>query len=481
MAQELLRLDHVTRRITSEFYIRGITLTVNKGEVLALAGKNAAGKSTLTGVINGNLAADSGRIFFEGAEVTLSDPAVALGHGIVTLAQNNQGFDNLPVCDNVLLANPKYFKTGGLSHKKLGAVCADAFAKLGIDVDPQQAFCSLTPAQKQSVAIARAYLCDAKLIIMDEPSSRLPQKECGILYGAVRALKEAGVAIIYITHRLDEILLLADKVALVERGEVKEVRSTQGLTELDLIEAIEGFQVNDIYSKEEVAQGEVLLSVQNFAAEQAHDISFELHQGEIIAFLSDSGVCGRTIYRMLCGLEDYTGTVCIAGKPVRLNHPLVTDEQRIVTAIDEETEEMMKSFNAKKGTGFLSRMIGEVLNTTRGVGKTMGGMVGMHKADEYMTGGFRQKELMMRTLCKDGDIYVLVDPTNGIDLQTRMKLYVDIGGLAKRGRGVLFFTNDVCEALGLADYIVVLDTDTVVFQTNAKKTTAATLTKLLKG
>lgn len=480
MAQELLKLDNVTRRITSEFYIKGIDLTINKGEVLALAGKNAAGKSTLTGVINGNLPADSGRIFFEGTQVAIPDPSVALGLGIVTLAQNNQGFDNLPVCDNVLLANPKYFKTGALSHKKLGAVCADAFAKLGIDVDPQQAFCTLTPAQKQSVAIARAYLCDAKLIIMDEPSSRLPQKECGILYGIVRALKEAGVAIIYITHRLDEILLLADRVALVERGEVKEVRSTQGLTELDLIEAIEGFKVNDIYSKEQIEPGEALLSVQNFAAQQARDISFELHRGEIIAFLGDSGGCGRAVYRMLCGLEDYAGEVTIAGRPVRLSHPLVTDEQRIIPAIDEETEEMMKSFNAKKGTGFFSRIIGDVVNTTRGVGKTMGGIVGVRKQDEYMTGGFRQKELMMRTLCRDGDIYVLVDPTNGIDLQTRMKLYVDIGGLAKRGRGVLFFTNDVSEALGLADRIFVLGTNTVVFETYAKKTDAATLTKLLK-
>lgn len=480
MGQELLRLDNVTRRITSEFYISGINLTVSKGEVLALAGKNAAGKSTLTGVINGNLPADSGRIYFDGAEVKIPSPIEALHLGIVTLSQNNAGFDNLPVCDNVLMGNPKYFKTGSLSHRKLSAVCAEAFEKLDIQVSPMQIFSSLTPAQKQAVAVARAYLSDPKLIIMDEPSSRLPERECDILYQTVRALKEAGVAVIYITHRLGEIIQLADRVALVEHGEIKELRDVPGMTELDLIEMIEGFKVTDIYSKEEVAQGEVVLSVKNFSAPDAKNISFELHQGEIIGFLGGAGACGRSIYRLLCGLQDYEGEVEIAGKLVKLNHPLQSDANRIVAAIDEETEQMMQSFDAKQGTGFLARFFSDTKENIRQVGSTLGNIAGLRKSEEYMTGGFRQKELLLRTLGKDGDIYVLVDPTNGIDLQTRMKIYVSIVGLAKRGRGVLFFTNDPGEAAGLADRVIVLGKDEIVFDTNAKKTDIETLTKLLK-
>jgi|GEM_PF-1085712 len=483
MAQELMRLEQVTRRITSEFYIRKINLTINKGEVFALAGKNAAGKSTLASVMNGYLPADSGRIYFEGQQVQLPDPGAALKLGIITLMQNNQGFEQMPVADNVLFGNDKYYKTGKMSPRKLAAVCAECFEKLGIAIDPRAPFYTLTPAQKQAVAIARAYLFDAKLIIMDEPSSRLPQKECEVLYSTVRALRENGVSILYITHRLDEIIKLADRVAFIERGELKEVRSTADMTELDLIEAIEGFRVDNIYSKEPLELGEPVLKVQNLSAGQAKDINFTLHKSEVIALVSDLGMCAQSIYRTLNGLLQYNGSIQVDGKEVKIDNPLTANSLRIVSAIDEDMEETLSNYDSKDGraVGRFAVLSARFRDTINGVGKMLNNVVGLKlQQKEYMTGGYRQKELVLRTLAKDGDIYILVDPTNGIDLQTKMRVYSDIAQLAKHGKGILYFTNDVHEAVGLADRILVLGTNTIVFDKNAKETDASTLAKLLK-
>ncbi|WP_312643495.1 ATP-binding cassette domain-containing protein [Hydrogenoanaerobacterium sp.] len=484
MAQELMRLEQVTRRITSEFYIRNIDLTINKGEVLALAGKNAAGKSTLASVINGFLPADSGRIYFEGRPVKISEPAVATKLSIVTLMQNNQGFEQMSVADNILFGNDQYYKTGRMSPRRLCAVCSECFETLGIDIDPSKPFYTLTSAQKQAAAIARAYLSDAKLIIMDEPSSHLPHKECSVLYDMVHALRKTGVSILYITHRLDEIIALADRVVFVERGELKEVRETAGMTELDLIEAIEGFQVSDIYSKQQLELGEPVLEVASISAGHAKDISFTLHKSEIIALVSDSGLCAQSVYRMLAGLLEYTGGIKVAGREVRIDNPITADALRIVSAIDEDTEEQLQNYDSDGGrkAGKLALLSAKMRDTINAMGKMLHNVVGVNtQRKEYMTGGYRQRELVQRALAKDGDIFVLVDPTNGVDLQTKLRIYNEIAGQAKRGRGILYFTNDVNEAIGLADRILVLGRNTIVFDKSAKETDADTLTKLLKG
>lgn len=484
MPEQLLRLENVTRRITSEFYIRGIDLTLYRGEVLALAGKNAAGKSTLAGVVNGALPADSGRIWFEGRAVEIDSPAAAMELGIVTLAQNTPGFEDLTVADNVLMGNPKYFKTGGLTPKRMRAVCQPCFDELGIAVDPGARFGDLTPAQKQAVALARARLFDAKLIILDEPSSRLTETDCETLYRMVRRLRGAGVSILYITHRLREILALADRVAFVERGEIKLVRETAGLTELDLIEQIEGHSVGDLYGRADRAEpGEPLLEVEHLSAGETRDVSLTVRHGELVAVLSDGGQGMQGLLHALLGLTSHTGVIRLDGREAALTSPLEADALRIVAAVDEDTEELLATYDSKGGraTGRLSALGAGWKQLTISMGRMTRKMVGMKQEVEYMTGGFRQRELMQRTLGRDGDLYLMVDATNGVDFQTRLRIYNDLGALLARGRGVLYFTNDVAEAAGLADRVLVLRGNTIVFERYAKEIDAATLTKLLKG
>lgn len=485
MQEELLRLDRATRRITSEFYIREIDLTIYKGEVLALIGKNAAGKSTLTGVINGSLPAESGRIFFEGREVRIGDTTQALGLGIITLMQNNRGFPELSVADNVLFGNPQYFKTGSLSNKKMCEICAPCFAQLGIALDPTARFGDLTPAQKQTVSIARAYLFRAKLIIMDEPSSHLPEKECDALYRTVNLLRGMGISVIYITHRLSEVPLLADRVAIVEHGEIKEVRSAQGLTELELIECVEGHRVEDIYGKQPVELGAPLLELANVSCGAASEVTLTLRAGEVLALLAGAGECGAGIRGALLGLSPYKGEIRVGGKPVRVQNPLISNALRIAAAVDEETERRLQSYDSKGGssTGTFAALRAKTKENVDGIGRMLSGVFGMDRLQhsEYMTGGYRQRELVQRTLHRDADIYILVDAVNGIDLQSKMRLYADIVKLALRGKSVLYFTNDAEEAVGVADRVLVLGENTVVFDTYAKETTAADLIKLLKA
>ena len=484
MPQELLRLENVTRRITSEFYIRGASLIIYKGEVLALAGKNAAGKSTFSGVINGVLPAESGRIFFEGQEVAIKDTIKATELGIITLMQNNRGFAELSTADNILFGNPKYYKSGSLTPRKMREVCLKCFEALGIELDPLAHFGTLTPAQKQMAAIARAYLFDAKLIIMDEPSSHLPENECEVLYKAVQSLRSAQVSVLYITHRLNEIIKLADRVAFIERGEIKKVQSAEGLTELDLIEGIEGYRVTDIYSKLPVELGDPVLELDNICGGCAENISLTLRRGEVVSILSGVGQCGVAICHVLLGLVKYSGTIKVCGKVANLQNPLVSNALRIAAAVDEKTEQQLENYDSEGGkkTGALAVLMANIKHNTSGMGRMLSNVLGMDsmRQREYMTGGFKQKELVARAMARDADIYLLVNATNGIDLQAKMGIYKNINDLAKRGCGVLYFTNDATEAVGIADRVIVLGENTVVFDTYAKETDTDTLVKLLK-
>lgn len=484
MAEELLKLKGVTRRVTSEFYIRDIELTVYKGEVLALAGKNAAGKSTLTGLINGTLPAESGRIFFEGREVKIAEPKDAVELGIVTLVQNNTGFPQFSVAENILFGNPKYYKTANLTRKRLCEICLPCFAALGIKLDPMGDYDALTPAQKQMADIARAYLFEAKLIIMDEPSSRLPESECETLYDMVKKLRQGGVSIIYITHRLHEIIELADRVAFIEHGEIKDVRAAAGMTELDLIEGVEGHSVNDIYGREPNEPGEPVLELSHVKSEVLDDVSLTVCGGEVLALLCGAESSGAGLYRVLLGLAPYSGGIKVCGADVNIKNPLIADSLRISAAVDESTERCLQSYNSTGGskTGGGALLVARCKEYTEAMGRMFSKVVvpGALRRGEYMTGGYRQRELVARAMARDADIYILVDATNGIDLQAKMQVYTKLNKLAKRGCAVLYFTNDISEALGLADKIIVLGKNTVVFDTYAKETDADTLKKLLK-
>lgn len=461
MAEVLLRLDNITRRITSEFYIRNVDLTVYKGEVLALAGKNAAGKSTLSAVVNGALPADSGRIWLDGAEVRITSTAEAQRLGIITLAQNNGGFPDMSVADNVLFGNKKYYVSGTIGTRKLFEICAGCFRELGIAVDSTLPFGRLTPAQRQLTLLARAYLAEARLVIMDEPSSHLPQAEQETLYRVVRALRDKGVSILYITHKLSEILELCDRVAFVRRGELAAVREVAGMTELDLIEEIEGFRVENIYGTRERALGGPLLEARGLVtADSVCPLSFTLREGGLTAVLGGAGSGARTLCCALCGLAPHKGDTLVRGEEAALTSPLEADARRIVCAVDEKTEEAVSHYDSKGGKhkGVLYRALAGVMETTSTLGRALGGITGADRLrhGEYMTGGYRQRELMLRVMGRDADIYLLAEPSNGVDLQTRMAIYADIRRAQERGRGIVLFTGDPAEALGLADDIIVL-------------------------
>lgn len=461
MAEVLLRLDNVTRRITSEFYIKNVDLTVYRGEVLALCGKNAAGKSTLAAVISGALPADSGRIWLEGREERIASTEDAMRLGIIMLTQNNGGFPAMSVADNVLFGNRKYYVSGIIGTRKLFAICGKCFDELGIEVDPTVSFSRLTPAQRQMAALARAYLSDAKLVIMDEPSSHLPQEEQQTLFRVVRALRDAGVSVLYITHRLGEVLELCDRAVFVRRGEITAVREVAGMTELDLIEEIEGFRVENLYGQREGALGDVLLEARGFAtADAVSPLDFTLRQGELVAVLGGASSGVRTLCCALCGLVPYRGDVLVRGEKAELRSPLEADARRIVCAVDEATERAVSHYDSKGGrhSGPLFRALAGVKEAASAFGEAMAGVTGASRLrqSEYMTGGYRQRELMQRTMARDADIYLLAEPSNGVDLQTRLSIYADIRRAQERGRGVVLFTGDPAEALGLADTVIVL-------------------------
>ena len=305
----LLELRGVSRRISSEFYLRGINLALRPGEVHALVGRNASGKSTLFSTIMGVFTPDRGQVLIDGQPAEIRNTSDAVKNGLILVAQHQQMFANLPVYENLFFGNELRMggKLGLVDNRRMLHRCEEVFRQMNVQIDPRAPMGNLTDAERQLTAIARAIVTDGRIILLDEPSTHLNESEKQRLYDAIAGLKQEGRAFLIISHDLNEVLAVADTISVMEDGEIVRSAPAGEFDEKALIEAVYGIKSENIYYRERPEAGKEVLRLEDFSGPNFSGVSLSLRAGQVTAFMGGAQSGKLSVARSLAGLGKTTG------------------------------------------------------------------------------------------------------------------------------------------------------------------------------
>ena len=337
----LLEIDNITKSFPGVQALRGVSFSVQRGEIHALVGENGAGKSTLMKILAGVHAPDSGRLLWKGTPLVLDGTADAQKHGIRIIYQEFNLLPDLTVAENILLNQEPRTRFGTIAWGRMMDRARELLTRLEVQIDPAVPVSALTIAQQQIVEIVKALAGEAELLIMDEPTAALNPTEVAHLFKVIRGLAARGTAIIFISHRLDEVLHIGQRVSVLKDGQLVASQPCDGLSKQEIIRQMVGRDLADIFPTRSHAIANVpLLEVRGLTTDMLHDVSFTLYPGEILGFAGLEGQGQREVARALFGLGTIrSGDILVGGKPVRLNCPQVAIREGIVFISEDRKSE----------------------------------------------------------------------------------------------------------------------------------------------
>lgn len=486
MATPLWELVNICKAFPGVRANDGISIRLNAGEIHALLGENGCGKSTLIKILSGVHAPDSGEIRLNGRPITLGSPIDARSKGVATVFQEFSLAPTLTVAENIFLG--RYPRRGPLvDWAKMRAEAARVLTSLEIAIDPARLVGSLSVAEQQLVEIAKAISVDATLLILDEPTTALGEHEIAVLHRLLRRMKSRGVAVLYISHRLDEVVELVDTATILKEGRVA---STADATRLDIpsiVTAMIGASVEEHYPKLRNATDEVLIEVGNLrSARGARGASFSVCKGEVFGLGGVIG-SGRTeIARALFGADPASGDIRIDGRRVRIRNP--RDAIAAGLALVPENRKFDGLFfNFHGGPNITSAALGAIrrlfLLDKRGERRITGDFIrdleispaAADKCVNLLSGGNQQKIVIARWLFAGSRVLILDEPTQGIDIGAKIAVYRLVNDLTARGCAVILISSDHSELIAMSDRIGIVRNGAVVETLPASQVTHAHL------
>src|SRR5215470_5565579 len=472
--EPILAVHRVSKSFDGVHALRDVSLQIFAGEIHALIGENGAGKSTITKIMTGAVHPDSGRIEICGKEVEFNDPSISRSLGVAAIYQQPSLFPDLTVAENIALS----LEMGNTSWKvdwKARHRQADALMKsLGASIDPRRLARTLSMADQQVVEIAKAIGADAKILLMDEPTAALTEVEADRVFQLVRRLKADGVGIVYISHRLEEILAIADRITVLRDGQSVASRNAADVDRNELIRMMVGRSIESVYPKRDVPIRDVALEVRSLSNHDAglRNISFSVRQGEIFG-LAGLGGSGRTkLARTLFGLSPSGSDILLSGNPHRIDCPAdairlgigyLPEDRRQHGVILEMQVAMNISLAAlgsfsrwglvnRKGERDLARKYVELLRI-----KTSS----VFRATGTLSGGNQQKVALARWLAIRPRVMILDEPTQGVDIGSKSEIHQLIVQLAEQGMAIILISSELPEILGMCDRIGVMHAGTL--------------------
>ena len=449
--------------------LKGVDLSVRKGEVHALLGENGAGKSTLMKILMGVEKPDSGTIKIDGKLVEIINPGVAVELGVSMIFQEFNSVPSMTVAENIFLGREPKTKHNLIDYSTMINETGKALASLGVDIDPKCPISDLSMAYCQLVEIAKAVSFNASLIIMDEPTSALSDKEILKLYSIIERLKKKDVTIIFISHKLNEIYDICDSITVLRDGSNVGTASVDKIEESELISMMVGREVDNLFPKQDVEIGETLLSVHNISRKGEYEnISFEIRRGEILGFAGLMGAGRSEIVESIFGLRTIdSGKIMKNGEFLNLKLP----EDSIKAGICLVPED-------RKISGLVLRLpIGEniVLSALRKimVNNVIRANLEHNAISDFisklqikvakhslsagtLSGGNQQKVVLARCLFVDPELIILDEPTRGIDVKTKSEIHSLMSQLAGEGKAVIMVSSELPEVIGMSDRVIVL-------------------------
>ena len=486
MSSPILLLSDINKYFSEDFSLQNINLDLYEGEVHVIMGENGSGKSAIMKIISGIFQPDSGKIILEGMPVHFKSVYDSKKHGIHYVMQDTNLYENLSVAENVFFDKMPYihnfFKL--IDINKMYYDCQILFDKLNIDIDPQKTVSQLGFAQKQLVELAKACISPSKILILDEPSAALTESERKILFETIITLKEEGMPIFYISHKLDEVEKIGDRITVIHQGEIVDTKDVKDIDNNTVIKMMTGKTFKNRYPKISSTIGEKILSVKNLTYSNILDnISFNLHKGEILGITGLVG-SGRTVLaKCLFGMiEQYDGIIELDGNPVRFSSPsdamaagiiLVPEDRLVNTVIGCLNLRENLSVAALERFARGPILYPTFMNTTslhyiKNLNIKPGNPEDLFC--EY-SGGNQQKTILGRAIMTRPRIYILDEPTRGIDVPSKVDIYNIMNNIVTDEGSIIFISSDIEEILGMCDRILVLSDGKISCEMSQKEAT----------
>ncbi|WP_079545426.1 sugar ABC transporter ATP-binding protein [Christensenella massiliensis] len=467
--------------------LKGVSFDLYAGEVHALVGENGAGKSTLIKILSGVYQRSRGKYLINGKEAKICHPLDAIKEGISVIYQELNLVSSLSAAENIFFGRLPA-KGGRVQWKKLYDESRKYMEMVGLSISPRTKVQYLSIAEQQLVEIAKSLSLGAKIIIMDEPTSALSPKEVESLFKIIAQLKEKGVSIIYISHKLDEIFEIADRITVFKDGAVVGTKYPEELNEEQLIEMMVGRKMEDIFPDRNANLGEVLLDVKGLTTEKVTDISFHVRRGEIVGFSGLMGA-GRTEMTMaLLGMDKrLEGSVVLDGKEIPPNSPLIARESGMGLVVEDRRKGgILPNMSVKSNMTIVS-----LNQVTKGISISRTGeedvvrdMIQrlkiktptMNQLIPKLSGGNQQKVLLARWLMKRNlKVLVIDEPTRGIDVGAKAEIYSLMNDLAGQGLAIIMVSSELPEILGMCDRVYVMKSGKITGEFNREEASEAAL------
>ena len=476
MTDPYLQISGLSKRFGGVVALRDVPLTVRSGEIMGLVGENGAGKSTIVKILTGIHLADSGEIVIGGNAVAFSRPSDAAEAGVAAIQQEPSMFDELTAAENIFAANyPRAGPFGLIDRKRMRRQARRVLEEIGADIALDTPLKNLSVAEMHLVSLARALSTDAQLIIFDETTAALSQAEIQHLYEVIEGLKSQGKAIIFISHKLDEVFRICDRYTVLRDGVLAGTGDIADATQADIIRAMVGRTLDDVYPKAEASLGDTVLQVDGFChTTEFDDVSFDLRAGEILGFYGLVGAGRTEVMEALFGLKARkAGALRISGALANIRSP--TDAMAAGLAYVPEDRQRhgailpfsvvhnisLPQLGAVSSNGFLDRRREEELVEDFG-NKVAIKAAGWDQPVAELSGGNQQKVVIGKWLAIRPRIVILDEPTKGIDIGSKAAVHRMIGDLVQQGMAVILVTSELEEALGIADRLVVMARGRVV-------------------
>ena len=489
----LLRMEDISKEFPGVKALNRVSLSVRRGTVHALMGENGAGKSTLMKCLFGIYQKDSGRVYLDGREVSFKSPKDALEHGVAMVHQELNQALKRNVMDNIWLG--RYPKSVGFitSEHTMLKKTTKIFDELGLKINPRRIMSTMSVADRQMAEIAKAVSYDSKIIVLDEPTSSLTEQEVEHLFKIIDMLKKKGCGIIYISHKMEEILRISDDITVMRDGEHVVTEPAENMTMDKIIRLMVGRELSTRFPEKTNKPGEVILEVEGLTAKYSgiHDVSLNLRRGEILGLAGLAGAGRTEIIENLFGISAReSGKIKLFGKEIKNSSPkdsikngfaLLTEERRstgIFGILDICENTTVSSPKRYTKAGFIIRNSVRRKNTEWAI-KSMRIKTPSQKTQiRSLSGGNQQKVILGRWLLTEPEILMLDEPTRGIDVGAKYEIYQLIIDLAAKGKSVIMVSGELPELLGICDRIYVVSGGTVAGELSADEATQEKIMEL---
>ncbi|EPS6121286.1 sugar ABC transporter ATP-binding protein [Escherichia coli] len=487
MSETFLQMKHITKRFPGVLALNDVQFTLRRGEVHALLGENGAGKSTLMKILSGVYQPDEGEIIFEDKPVSFSDPLSAQNVGITIIHQEFNLFPELTVEENIFIGREFCKKNRWrLDEKQQRQATIEILQKLNLAIKPDTLVTDLTVAQQQMVEIAKAISVNARILIMDEPTAALTETEIESLFRVTRLLKEQGTGIVYISHRLEELALIADRATVMRDGQYISTVDYECVKISDLIAMMVGRDLGNIYPRREALQQRIpVLEVNGLTRKGVlNDINFTLYRGEILGFAGLMGAGRTELARAIFGADSIdSGTLKLNGKETVIKD--ISDAiQQGISYLTEDRKKEGLALNLSVERNIMlgnypeySDRFGNI--DSRRCQQTSEEQVkalriktpNLEQAALNLSGGNQQKIIIARWVCKDTDILIFDEPTRGIDVGAKLEIYELMNRLVAKGKSIIMISSELPEVLGMCDRILVMRSGRITGELSAKEAT----------